>query len=263
MPYSALTWRGSVPNATLTGADHTNAACAIGTAAADRAVIAGISLRAGSGGTAVTGVTIGGVAATNLFEVATANCGLSFWGAFVPGGTTADIVINPVGQPNGSLTGWWTVNMNSLAVSSTASADNNAAPSANLDVTNVSIPANGFGLTISAVPGDTTDRAHAINQTFLEQAEVFNVTPRNAAWSQREVTTAVGPITVRDTWTSTTSSVFTIHASFDGNSAGQPYAHSLIGGIPGMNRAGRLGGGHMWRKAGALLLPPRPALLRA
>lgn len=69
----------------------TTAALGIGTAAADRFVVAAVSIKSTSA--TVTGVTIGGVSATLLADDLGSLTGVYLWGASVPSGTTAVVVV--------------------------------------------------------------------------------------------------------------------------------------------------------------------------
>lgn len=69
----------------------TTAALGIGTAADDRFVVVAVSIRSTS--TTVTGVTIGGVSATLLGSDLGYLTGMYLWGASVPSGTTAVVVV--------------------------------------------------------------------------------------------------------------------------------------------------------------------------
>lgn len=75
-------------------ATYTTAALSIGAAAADRFVVAAITSMTGSASPTTTAVTIGGVSATKLVAY---NAGGRFeaalWGALVPTGTTAAVVV--------------------------------------------------------------------------------------------------------------------------------------------------------------------------
>lgn len=80
----------------------TFAARAIGAADATRIVAVGIGIQATIGNTTITGVTIGGVAATQATGAyqteVTGGQTTDIWYAAVPSGTTADVVVNTAAQ---------------------------------------------------------------------------------------------------------------------------------------------------------------------
>lgn len=88
------TWR-ALANFPNNASSYTTPALFTGTASSTRRVVVGLQTCGTSAAPAITGVTIGGVAAAEIAKVATGSSnGLSaFWGAAVPAGTTAVVAI--------------------------------------------------------------------------------------------------------------------------------------------------------------------------
>lgn len=109
-----LTWRYAVEVGTNNGNEtsHTHSAVPIGAEDADRWVIAIIGVATNSA-TAITSVTIGGVAATahpeNASTIPAGSDGSYVYWANVPGGTTADIITTYNGGTWNSRAAVWTV----------------------------------------------------------------------------------------------------------------------------------------------------------
>ena len=85
---------GEARGSTATATSYNFATVGIGAASPGRFVCVGVAVSATTG-SPITGVTIGGIAATQLSSnnnIGTA-FGSSWWGAFVPTGTTATIVV--------------------------------------------------------------------------------------------------------------------------------------------------------------------------
>jgi hypothetical protein len=195
--HTGLTWRAAPTQSTEQSPTYTFTSQAIGTAAADRWVIVGVSSVSGALPSPTVGnVTVGGVNATNV--VGAGSSGVQLWRALVPTGTTANIVVNDMGPGNnGCLIGYWTVNMaTGIPVDTSESSAGGAVLTQTID-----IPANGFAVGMSWFTiGTATDAAHTIDASFTEQAESF-VNTSNAAFSHREIVGgAVSGISVTDTW---------------------------------------------------------------
>lgn len=83
---------GGATGATIAASSTiTTAALGIGTAASDRFVVVAVSLKSLTA--TVTGVTIGGVSAASLVSDLGSFTGVYLWGASVPSGTTAAVVV--------------------------------------------------------------------------------------------------------------------------------------------------------------------------
>ncbi len=185
--YSNLTWRGTQTSSSVTTV-YTFSSLTLGTSAADRWVIVGVVC-----GSAPSGVTVGGVTATNVVQDAGAGSA-SIWAANVPSGTTGSIVVTTGGDEEMHV-GYWTVNMPSGTPADTSSGANDFDTTASC--TGVDIPANGFSVQCSW-GSSTSDQTHSIDSSFTEQAETFVV--KNGAFSHRETVSAVTGVTVTSTW---------------------------------------------------------------
>lgn len=126
---------GFVMSTTSAGATHTSAAINIGAAAANRFVIAAVAYNTA---TAISSVTIGGVAATNIVSVG----GVGLWAAIVPTGTTAVFVVTMASSVAGMAIGCYygTGLINPLVAVDTAS----QASTATLHSIPVSVRGNGI-----------------------------------------------------------------------------------------------------------------------
>lgn len=88
-------------------ASHTFSGVTIGTAAATRRVIVGVYVRRSGAGTSLTGVTVGGVAATLLTNSVIGRTDRALYIAHVPTGTTADIEVSTSSFANYFQIGVW------------------------------------------------------------------------------------------------------------------------------------------------------------
>lgn len=113
-----LEFTGSGYSASWSSTTQTIPAIPIGTPAANRVVIAAISTRVSSG-RSVTGVTIGGVAAT-IDVVTTTWPSALIARAVVPSGTTADIVLTRSGSETGPVLAGAYIAYGTVTVSGTA-----------------------------------------------------------------------------------------------------------------------------------------------
>jgi hypothetical protein len=119
------TYTGNASNGTPTN-PHTFTAAAIGTAAADRHVIVAATWSTAASVTNITGITVGGVAATidATYYNATGPRGCTIARAAVPTGTTANVVVTMSGAvPSRLGVGTWAV----TGAPSLALVDNDAA----------------------------------------------------------------------------------------------------------------------------------------
>lgn len=143
----------------------------IGTAAADRWVIAAVYTRS----TPHTGVTctVGGVSATRIVsgESPGAIYSIAIFAANVPTGTTATFDL----ATSGSLSAdwwmaYWTVNMVNGTATDTSIVIDQAATAA---VTGVSVPALGFAVGMCVELSTGVDRAMSVDSGFTERSEIF------------------------------------------------------------------------------------------
>lgn len=193
-PYSNLAWVQSATLATST-TTYTFSAQPIGTAAADRWVIVGAIVVSSS----ITGVTIGGITATQIEYLSSTAPRLGFWAALVPTGTTANIVVTTSTSANGMHIGYWTVNMSSGVPLSSFSNASGSSTSVSLGAQ--VLLAGQFGLAISA-HSDTTDRVGSNTSGGLtKDGETFS--GYNAAFWRREATLST---TVAFSWPSASTS---------------------------------------------------------
>lgn len=101
--------------------NYSFASLAIGAASAGRYVLVGIDIRAGAART-ISSVTIGGVSATSVGNVANGNTTLGFWIALVPTGTTATVAVNLSGAAARAWVSVWSVvGLSSTTATATAS----------------------------------------------------------------------------------------------------------------------------------------------
>ena len=107
--YEALTntwWN----KATGSNTTHTYTSMAIGSAAGDRWVIAGVYVNFNSG-RSISSLTIGGESATLMYASPTLSASgarLEFWKANVPTGTSVSVVVNSAGTMYDGTCGVWT-----------------------------------------------------------------------------------------------------------------------------------------------------------
>jgi hypothetical protein len=120
-PWPTCSYRSSVAD-TTDSSTHTFLAVDIGTAAAGRFVVIGTSSGRGVPHT-VTGVTIGGNAASVIVQRANSESTVSLWGLVVPTGTTATVVVTTSASVGRVIIGSWA---NYDLISTTAQATNNA-----------------------------------------------------------------------------------------------------------------------------------------
>lgn len=130
---------GFVMSSTSAGSVHTSTAINIGAAAADRYVIAAVAYNSA---TAILGVTIGGIAATNIVSVGS----VGLWAAIVPTGTTAVFEITTASSIAGIAVGCYygTGIINPLVPVDTASQDSTGT------VHNLPLDVRGNGIIVAA-----------------------------------------------------------------------------------------------------------------
>lgn len=164
-----LTFQTSAVNsANLT--TYTFSAQAIGTAAADRYVIVGISY--GNNSATVSSVTIGGVSATSIVVAAgTAGgwgtIGAAIFIANVPTGTTADVVVTlSAGQNRCGIGVWSATGMSGT----TASATNSS--SASPGSASITIPTGGFGIAVASIAENSAPLVSWTNATERYDSDV-------------------------------------------------------------------------------------------
>lgn len=150
--YAAHAEYGAAPWTT-----HTYSSTAIGTAAADRRVIVGVSLNTNSSFATfhtVSTLTVGGVSATKFFAAnSTAAAGyyerLEFWYADVPTGTTADIVVTGDGEFTRGGIGVW-------ATENRATLDDTLTSTANPMTGSLDVAKGGVALGLTMIDGNNT-----------------------------------------------------------------------------------------------------------
>lgn len=144
---------------TFTGVD-------IGSASSDRVIIAAVHNRLT--GTVISGVTIGGVTATqDAATLASSNAGAAdIWRAAVPTGTTATVVVDmPVGDPaNGCLVALWAITGHTVTVADTGS------------VAGGSSGSKGGTATVTATAGGCVIAANYLHYTPTVTTELTGVT---------------------------------------------------------------------------------------
>ena len=147
-----------------TGVDTSNlttysiAGVSIGTATADRYVVAAIGGTTSAGTRTISSCTIGGVSATFVGRInVTASCSLEFWIAAVPTGTTATIAPTwSAGMLNCGVATWALTGLTSSTPVSTAT---DSTPTTNAEDVNLTT-------TIGDVIVGATLSANATNRTF-------------------------------------------------------------------------------------------------
>jgi hypothetical protein len=106
---SAPVYIGTETTGATQPTNHTFSSVSIGTAAATRHVVVCVGSNPFASGNKVTGVTIGGVTATEYANVSGTNSASCIYGADVPTGTTGDIAITANGQTYGYTISVYTV----------------------------------------------------------------------------------------------------------------------------------------------------------
>jgi hypothetical protein len=167
---------------------YTAAAQNFGTAVAGRAIFVVLVGKAGSAvPTGATSVTIGGVAATLIITESrnnganTMSSSTSIWGAFVPTGTTGDVVItyNKAMQTVGMAV-YRAVDLPSLTPTSTDATD--LGVGATLVELNLSPPAAGFAIAGALMANGRATFASAVTTAGALAVSVTSVTG-NATWT--------------------------------------------------------------------------------
>jgi chitodextrinase len=183
------TYAGNASNGTPTK-PHTFTAAAIGTASADRHVIVAATW-SGGGTTNITGITVGGVAATidATYYNATGPRGCVIARAAVPTGTTADVVVTMSGTAPSRLgVGTWAV----TGAPSLVLVDNDA---------NMFTDAAANSLTLTAVAdGVVIAHAHggAADHTWTNLTERYDVLVENGfSGADAATTTTSHTVTVQ------------------------------------------------------------------
>lgn len=190
-----ITYRAN-SNADAPASPKTYAAMAIGTAGADRYVIAGIVGLLN--GVTISGVTIGGVAAVQqTTRVDASGYKAEIWTALVPTGTTADVIVTFSG---GTATNMDVVTC-SMTGTSTGTATNTYGDTddSNPLTASINIPANGgaFGIT-------GNNSGTAVTWTNLtEDVDALDVGGRRVSSASRNDTVAQTGLAVSVTGTGT------------------------------------------------------------
>lgn len=124
----------------------------IGTAGSNRQVVILVATTGGPGGTAfASSVTVGGVTATNLHQVASSNSTeAEIYIASVPSGTTADVVVNYPRTAGNCGIGVIAVYNGASTANDTGGSTDTSAPSDTLN-----IPANGAAFGVTSINGNT------------------------------------------------------------------------------------------------------------
>lgn len=136
---------------------YTFSAQNFGTAAASR-LIAVATYSAASGANSASGVTIGGIAATSVGQVAGTNGGFflntSMWVAAVPTGTSGAVVVTYSGNQNRAGIGVWAIYDAGSATPSQALTSHDTNPVS----VSLNVPANGaaIGAALSSTTGTAT-----------------------------------------------------------------------------------------------------------
>ena len=151
---------------------YTLAALAIGAASADRIVVVGITLATSTSGfpRSITGVTIGGIAATQIAHVlGTQWMTAAIFAAVVPSGTTATVEITLNGNAGRIACDVWTMTEASITPADTAT-DSNASsdPSVSID-----IPAGGACIACAGSAAVTTTSWSGLTEDADAALEAF------------------------------------------------------------------------------------------
>ena len=141
---------------------YTYAAQNLGAASSGRVIVVGVSGRQSTART-ITGVTIGGVTATEWGTRGSSQNPLGIWAATVPSGTTGDVVVTfSSGMLRSRIVMW--------AVTGGASLSN---ASSGTDTATVTGAAGGFIVAVANTTGsgsftwtNATERSDAVNETF-------------------------------------------------------------------------------------------------
>jgi hypothetical protein len=131
--------------------------------------VAGFTWRAGSAVT-VTGVTIGGVTATQDVATNQANSGVWIGRASVPTGTTADVVVTLSGGAVRAALGLWRL-VGTVSVSGATGTGTNTATA--------TVPSGGYGIAvgIDQTDGTTAVMSGGFTQRFSTQIELAGGQP--------------------------------------------------------------------------------------
>lgn len=147
---------------------YTFSAQNLGTAAADRYIIVGPTARKATGSTTITGITVGGIAATITRQRTHSASNVNVAGialALVPTGTSGDVVVTfGATMVRSSIGLWRATGINPTAFDSDDSIA--AAPTVNLDT-----PANGFAIGVAGTAANTTATWTGLTEKFDAVAE--------------------------------------------------------------------------------------------
>jgi hypothetical protein len=184
------TYTGNASNGTPTN-PHTFTAAAIGTAAADRHVIVAATWSTAASVTNITGITVGGVAATidATYYNATGPRGCTIARAAVPTGTTANVVVTMSGAvPSRLGVGTWAV----TGAPSLALVDNDAAMFTDAAANSLTLDAVADGVVIAHAHGGAADH------TWTNLTERYDVLVENGfSGADAATTTTSHTVTVQ------------------------------------------------------------------
>lgn len=156
------------------GTSFTFAGTSIGTASADRYVVAGVHTGAAGSDMTQSAVTIGGVSASRIAQSNHTGAGqshnLSFWIALVPTGTAGDIVITTTNTTLRANASVWTIR----GIKNKATVFSQAADVANLTTASINLNMDNYGTILAICRGNNsptfswtgvTERFDAIQET--------------------------------------------------------------------------------------------------
>ena len=186
-----------IPDAVITYINHyTDAASSpytftdkpIGTAAANRTVVVGVVAYIDGGGV-VSGVTIGGITATEKAVAHGGGADASIWEADVPAGTTATIVVTMTGTPHRCDIGLWVLR-------GVGAADDTATDLTNPLSQSLTVSDGGVALAVS------TDNAGSISCSWGgDFTERYDVLVEPNTYASGADASGGGTKTVSATWT--------------------------------------------------------------
>lgn len=144
----------------------------LGPASPDRYILFGVALRDEAGGAAetVSTATIAGVAATKIVEIApTGRVSASLFIAFVPTGTSADVVINATNGCSGA--GVSLLRITNL--SNTTAFDTATSAAANPASLTLDVPAGGFAVAVDLIYSNANGSATAAWTGLSENSDLI------------------------------------------------------------------------------------------
>lgn len=165
-----------------------------GTAASNRFLIVAFASRhnSGSSGVTVTGVTIGGLTATQIVAGSNSqgnNC--EIWGVVVPTGTSGTVAITFSSAKNGIGMALYSCVVNSTTPVQTATSTTTPSPTGN-----VNVPANGFAIGVGFRDSNTTATWSGID---LDD-NMANGSNRSTSVAHKNFTSAQTPLAVTCNW---------------------------------------------------------------